>query len=59
MSAMDRKPDGEPVDNWEARALSRVAQHVEQLPDPPAEADDFGWEEGVLDKLRQRLAANE
>lgn len=59
MAAMDRKPAGEPVDNWEARALSRVAHRVEELPDPPAEADDFGWEEGVLENLRQRLAANE
>lgn len=59
MAAMDRKPAGEDADNWEAVALSRVARHVEQLPDAPAEAEDFGWEEGVLEKLRQRLAANE
>jgi len=59
MAAMDRKPAGEDADNWETVALSRVARHVEQLPDVPAEAEDFGWEEGVLEKLRQRLAANE
>lgn len=45
--------------NWEAVALSRVARRVEQLPAAPDEAEDFGWEEGILEKLRQRLAANE
>jgi hypothetical protein len=56
---MDRKPAGGDDDNWEAVALSRVARHVEQLPDVPEEADDFGWEEGILERLRLRLAANE
>jgi hypothetical protein len=42
-------------DDWETRALSRVAARVEDLPPLPAEADDFGWEEEVLQKLRQRL----
>ncbi len=59
MAAMDRKPDGQEADNWEAAALRRVARHVEELPDVPAEAEDFGWEEGILERLRQRLAANE
>ena len=45
--------------DWEARALSRVAARVEDLPPVPAEADDFGWEEGVLERLRQRLNASE
>jgi hypothetical protein len=45
--------------NWEAVALSRVARRVEQLGSLPAEAEDFGWEEGILEKLRQRLAAND
>ena len=58
MAVSDKqRPDPE-GDNWEAVALSRVARHVEELP-PPAEAEDFGWEEGILEKLRQRLAANE
>lgn len=43
--------------NWEATALQRVAQRVENLPESPAEADDFGWEEAVLENLRKRLAA--
>jgi hypothetical protein len=46
-------------DDWETRALNRVAARVEDLPPVPAEADDFGWEEGVLEKLRRRLNATE
>jgi hypothetical protein len=46
-------------DDWETRALSRVAPRVDDLPTAPAEADDFGWEEGVLEKLRLRLNAKE
>jgi hypothetical protein len=41
--------------NWEAVALSRVAQRVEDLPQLPAEAEDFGWEEDILEKLRKKL----
>jgi hypothetical protein len=33
-----------------------VAARVEQPPALPQEAEDFGWEEGVLEKLRKRLA---
>lgn len=58
MAVTDEKPPGRETDNWEAATLRRVARHVEELP-PPAEAEDFGWEEGILEKLRQRLAANE
>jgi hypothetical protein len=36
-----------------------VASRVEDLPALPAEAEDFGWEEGVLEKLRLRLNARE
>jgi hypothetical protein len=36
-----------------------VAARVEDLPPLPAEAEDFGWEEGVLEKLRKRLSALE
>lgn len=46
-------------DDWESRALHRVAARVEELPPVPDEADDFGWEEGVLEKLRQRLNATD
>jgi hypothetical protein len=46
-------------DDWETRALNRVAARVEDLPPLPDEADDFGWEAGVLEKLRQRLNAAE
>jgi hypothetical protein len=46
-------------DDWESRALNRVAARVEDLPPLPDEADDFGWEAGVLEKLRQRLNATD
>jgi hypothetical protein len=59
MAALDKNPPGHDADNWEAAALQRVARHVEELPDVPEEAEDFGWEEGILERLRQRLAANE
>ncbi len=36
-------------------ALSRVAARVDELPALPAEAEDFGWEASVLEKLRLRL----
>jgi hypothetical protein len=59
MADSDKHDDDDSADNWEALALSRVARRVEQLPQPPAEADDFGWEEGILAKLRKRLAEGE
>ena len=46
-------------DDWESVALRRVAARVDQPPALPQEAEDFGWEEGVLEKLRKRLAAQE
>jgi hypothetical protein len=46
-------------ENWESVALRRVSARVEDLPARPQEAEDFGWEEGVLEKLRKRLAAQE
>ena len=50
------KPNHEPVaDDWESVALSRVAARVEDLPELPHEAEDFGWEVSVLEKLRKRL----
>jgi hypothetical protein len=52
-------PDFSQGDDWETRALSRVSARVEDLPPVPAEADDFGWEEGVLEKLRRRLNPTE
>ena len=35
--------------------LSRIAVRVEEMPALPAEAEDFGWEASVLEKLRLRL----
>lgn len=52
-------PVAQDPDDWETRALNRVAARVEDLPPLPDEADDFGWEEGVLEKLRQRLNATD
>lgn len=46
-------------DDWESVALRRIPARVEDLPVLPQEAEDFGWEEGVLEKLRKRLAADE
>jgi hypothetical protein len=43
-------------ENWESEALRRVSARVAEFPAPPQEAEDFGWEEGVLEKLRKRLA---
>lgn len=52
----ERQPDAE---DWESIALRRVARRVEALPESPPHADDFGWEEAVLENLRKRLAAND
>lgn len=45
--------------NWEAEALRRVAHRVNSLPESPPGAEDFGWEQAVLEHLRRRLPANE
>ena len=47
------------TEDWESIALRRVARRVETLPESPPHADDFGWEEAVLDNLRKHLAAND
>ncbi len=50
------KPNDERIaSDWEFVALSRVAARVDELPALPAEAEDFGWEASVLEKLRKRL----
>jgi hypothetical protein len=59
MTETDKKELQQDSENWEAVALRRVARRVEALPESPPHADDFGWEEGVLENLRKRLAANE
>ncbi|MGI9246780.1 MAG: hypothetical protein ACR2I8_08790 [Steroidobacteraceae bacterium] len=60
MTEPDKKQTSDqPTDDWETATLRRIAQSVETLPEPPAEAEDFGWEEGVLENLRRRLAAND
>jgi hypothetical protein len=58
MTQTDTKKTAPRSDNWEAAVLRRVARRVENLPAPPPEAEDFGWEEGILEKLRRRLAAD-
>jgi hypothetical protein len=58
MTQADRKEPAPAEDNWEAAVMRRVARHVENLPAPPDDADDFGWEEDILEKLRKRLAAD-
>ena len=59
MTQIDRMPKlnaaARTGDDWETLALSRVSVRVEDLPSLPSEADDFGWEEGVLERLRNRL----
>ena len=57
MSQTDKKP-GPTEDNWEAAVMRRVARRVENLPEPPADTGDFGWEEDILRKLRKRLEAD-
>ena len=57
MTQADRKNPGPAEDNWEAAVMRRVARRVENLPAPPADADDFGWEQDILEKLRKRLEA--
>jgi hypothetical protein len=55
---MNHKPmqrDERIADDWESLALSRLAARVEELPALPAEAEDFGWEASVLEKLRLRV----
>lgn len=52
-------PEARHADDWEARALNRVAARVDELPSLPAEAEDFGWEAGVLEKLSKRLNATD
>jgi len=50
------KPDDERIaSDWESVALRRVVARVEELPELPVEAEDFGWEASVLEKLRKRL----
>ena len=55
MKRMPKTNDELIAADWESVALSRVAPRVEELPDLPAEAEDFGWEASVLEKLRKRL----
>jgi len=52
---MPQQNDERIADDWESVALSRIAARVEALPVLPAEAEDFGWEASVLEKLRLRL----
>lgn len=47
------------ADDWEPAALGRIAARDGELPALPAEAEDFGWEASVLEKLGKRFAAFE
>lgn len=58
MTQADNKKPAPADDNWEAAVMRRVARRVENLPEPPADTGDFGWEEDILEKLRKRLAAD-
>jgi hypothetical protein len=54
---MNRTPqqyDERIASDRESGTVSRVAALVEELPALPAEAEDFGWETSVLEKLRLR-----
>jgi hypothetical protein len=55
MNRIPKPYDERIASDWESTALSRVAAGVEELPALPAEAEDFGWEASVLEKLRLRL----
>jgi hypothetical protein len=57
MTQADRKQPEPTEDNWEAEVMRRMARRVENLPAPPDDTGDFGWEEDILKKLRKRLEA--
>jgi hypothetical protein len=55
-----RRPrSAEDTTSWEQVTIQRVAARVKALPEPGFEpegdADDFGWERAVLERLRRRL----
>ena len=55
MNRMPKPNDERRASDWESVALRRVVARVEELPELPVEAEDFGWEASVLEKLRKRL----
>ena len=55
MNRMRKPNDEHDSSDWESVALRRVVARVEELPELPVEAEDFGWEASVLEKLRKRL----
>jgi len=55
MNRMPKPNEDGSAGDWESVALSGVVARVEELPELPAEAEDFGWEASVLEKLRKRL----
>jgi hypothetical protein len=55
MNRIPESNDERIAGDWESVALRRIAARVEELPALPAEAEDFGWEANVLEKLRLRL----
>ena len=54
MKRLTESNDERIASDWKSVALSRLAARVEGLAALPAEADDFGWEASVLEKLRLR-----
>jgi hypothetical protein len=56
MSHLPESTDDRAASDWESATLSRAIARIENLPPLPAEAEDFGWESGVLEKLRLGLS---
>jgi len=56
MNRMPNQNDGSANSDWESATLGRAIARIENLPPLPVEAEDFGWESGVLEKLRLRLS---
>ena len=54
MKRLTESNDERIASDWKSVALSRIAARVEGLAALPAEADVFGWEASVLEKLRLR-----
>lgn len=56
MNRLPEPNDERIAGDWDSATLSRVLARVGNLPPLPAEAEDFGWESGVLEKLRLRMS---
>ena len=56
MNRLPEPTDDRAASDWESATLSRAIARIENLPPLPAEAEDFGWEASVLEKLRLGLS---